>query len=62
MLKQLKKGTYAVKTNKNGLVKLTLSKKSFNMKKFKGKVKLTATFKGDSTYKASKKTITLVMK
>ena len=62
MLKQLKKGKYAVKT-KNGVAKLTLSNKEFVMKKFRGKnIKLTAKFNGDSSYLKSGKTVKVVIK
>lgn len=63
MLKQLKKGKYAVKTNKDGVAKLTLSNKNFVMEKFRGKnIKLTAKFNGDSSYLKSGKTVKVVIK
>ena len=60
ILKQLKKGTYVVKTKK-GVATLKLSKSYFTFKKLK-KGKITANFRGDNSYKAANKTITLVMK
>ena len=60
ILNQLKKGTYVVKTKK-GVATLKLSNSYFTFKKLK-KGKITAKFKGDNSYKATAKTITLVMK
>ena len=56
----MKKGTYVIKTKK-GVATLKLSNSYFTFKKLK-KGKITAKFKGDNSYKATAKTITLVMK